>query len=169
MTKRRIYLALALTPLLLILIPAFLGYFLYSPINNGWIQVGWFGLFTWLWWQETKKADELESFIFPKIVLGVVGLSLILGYGTANLGAGMEEEFSECSGNYYQVDMIGGGLFDPFAYGGGIFRDTNILFYKTNRPNPYLQTEEYRVCRDAQLEKLQLEVQERYERNFPLE
>ena len=131
MTKRRIYLALALVPLFLILIPAFLGYFLYSPINNGWIQIGWFGLFTWLWWQETKKADELESFLFQKIVLGFIGFFLVLGYGTANLAANAEKDVynTECGEIvFYGEKAIEGGLLNMLGYGGGAFKETKIPF-----------------------------------------
>jgi hypothetical protein len=162
MTKRRIYFALALVPLFLILIPAFLGYFLYSPINNGWIQIGWFGLFTWLWWQETKKAEELESFIFQRIVLGFVGLFLVFGYGTANLGAQMEQVIvqdisSSYEGEtlverkfycepitYYTSPSIEGGIMNMLGYGGGRFIDSFVTFYKSNRVDSFFNSQE--VC-----------------------
>ena len=132
MTKRTLYLILALAPAIFILIPSVLGYYLYSPINNGFIQVGWFAFFVWMWTGEIEKGEEKKSWKRHKIGLALVGIWLVFGYMSASFGSGMKKNIynTECGEIvYYSAKSIEGGPLNMFGYGGGAYKEIQMPFF----------------------------------------
>ena len=162
--KRTLYLILALAPAIFILVPSLFGYYLYSPINNGFIQVGWFAFFVWMWVGEIEKGEEKKSWKRHKIGLALVGIWLVFGYMSASFGSGMEHVVQYEMGrryedekliyreyycepiSYYVSPAVDAGIMNMLSFGGGSYIDTAVSLYKTDRTKDFFDSQE--ICRE---------------------
>ncbi len=127
--KDKIQYWIVILPSLFILVPAVFGYFMYGPLNTGWLQLMWLGGGLWWWLNKTKESKREKGRVWRKRGGIVLIVLLFLGYMSASLGAAMEKKMTLYCDEipYYSSPNVKGGIMNMISLGGGEFINIHDL------------------------------------------